>query len=775
ADPPVPVALPADAALEAEAERAGAAVAAGRPAPALGTAAVPALQRAVDAPGTPEAAPAAPETDSAAPPVPSMSAAPIETRHERAADPAKVRLPEGMTAIVDEPAGLGTSELVVAIDRFLLPLEKGAGPWVKQGYDDAGAGGRLVFTPIITGSSIAAFKEGGEKYKIFWANRHGFADEKALARAFNASTDPDVVKARENAEVAKRMKGMEGGLGASLFNVDHVVELQLGGSSVPSNLQLLDARKNQAAGRETYAALKALVEAIRHKDMRGPKVARLQIRIRSASVPTGTEDASTPVETLLRAGKVAGDSALKTLAEGAPLRLTAGGMAETVRVRPKGETPIDSMAKRIVPGVRLLRYLRQPVQRGASVDRIEGELDSSAMIKAKAGSAAINFEARLPEAAPAPAGSEPETRALKLDPKTPQKVAFFYPYLSPGVFTSLSLKADGGLRAEGSIASSIPMLGQIAVIAEDDTLRAALPLTPDRLKSPLPSVFRFTEGEIALRLSPSFVPSGHVGFEIGPKGSPVIVGRLSTQLEGGVFVARGDLEPGRKVPGVDSARGSAIYRSDAGWSGALKADSSSIPNSTASVEFGFVQKGGAFAPYGRGAIVTTLRNARLELKASWSGGGVSYFGSVRIPRPLPLVEAVTLEGGYSDAGLGLKGETTIEWNKQTGKARVFYEQPAGKPGRFRGEASIDLRTDKFDGHVDLALAESGRVVGKGELGYQVTKTLRPRLGIALTEDQRVRITGDVAAPDIPLGRRWPSDEGGRIAILKDVGAKFSIP
>ena len=61
------------------------------------------------------------------------------------------------------------------------------------------------------------------------------------------------------------------------------------------------------------------------------------------------------------------------------------------------------------------------------------------------------------------------------------------------------------------------------------------------------------------------------------------------------------------------------------------------------------------------------------------------------------------------------------------------------------------------------------------VAYQVTKNLRPQLGVELTADRRVKLTGEVRLADIALTRRWPSPDGGQISIIKGLGVKFSIP
>src|SRR5262249_6957640 len=261
------------------------------------------------------------------------------------------KLPPGLTVIKDDPPGVGTTELVVGVTSFALPVEKGMGPWVKTAYDQAAAGGRLVFTPLIQGNKVAAWKEGSEDYKSIWLGMYGFTTTQSLSAAFHAAvkTNDDVKAALADKDVAKLITGMNTNLKNSGCDIDHIVEKQMGGTSIPSNLQLLVSGKNQESGRKTYEELVKLVDAIRDPNMRGHGVRKLQLKIQAARVPAGPSDPSFIVESLLRKGAVQGKEDVKAKSEGKPVFLQAGGVGETVQIRDTGTTPLDSMAKRIVP------------------------------------------------------------------------------------------------------------------------------------------------------------------------------------------------------------------------------------------------------------------------------------------------------------------------------------------------------------------------------------------------------------------------------------------
>lgn len=775
--PPAPLTRARTAALEAEADAAGLAMARGDR---------PKIGQRLSHPAVLKNTKAAPPPVPVSPPA--SAAAPAGQATPKAGPPQN--LPPGMTAIADEPAGIGTTNLVVEVASFALPQEKGAGPWVQKAYDDAAAGGRLVFTPLFTGKTVAAWKEGGEDYKSIWLGQYGFSSTKGLADAIKATaaTNEEVKTALADPAVKSTVKGLGSSLTAAKCDIDHIVEKQIGGTSIPSNLQLLTSAKNQLSGRETYQELVKLVDAIRDPAMRGDKVNRLQLRIAKATVPQGTSDPSFIIESLLRKGAVKGSDAVKAKAEGKPVSLMAGGQGETVNIKDSGETPLDSMAKRIVPGMRLKSYKRGPGGPKSKHDTVTGELDSRAMAKSASGNADIFLSAEMapasapPDANPAPPDSAPaaapvgETRMLKLDKTKFRKVGFYYPYLSPGELTKIALDDQGDLSGEGTIKPTVPMIPVLNIRYAKDELTVIAPIPAAKLVSPLPGAFRFTEGELALQLSPDFVPKGRVAFQIGPAAKPILNGDVAIRLQSGVVIAEGKLTPAGKIPGVTAAEGVVKWTSDEGWSGKVTASSASLPKSTANVEIGFTTKGGAFAPYASGGITTQVRSATLTMGASWAGQGLTYRGGVTVAKPLPLVDSVKLNGRFTDNGMWLEGEAGIVWKNLNATMKVGYARKEDEEeGKFSGSATVLIKTEKADGSIALNFDEEGRYWGKGTLAYQVTKALRPTLGLELTRDRRVKLTGEVAVGDIPLTKMWPSPDGGKVDIIKGLGAKFSIP
>lgn len=765
ADGPLPAA--ADAELERQADRAALDVTSGRTVSGLSLIGRPAVFRT----DTPVVAGTQPPAAG-----PALSTAGGNTQ----------KLPPGMTAIVDDPVGLGTKELIVSLDSFDLPLEKGMGPWVKEAYDKAAAGERLVFSPTITGNSIAAYKEDADTYRTMWLNNFGFTTTKEMSAAFLASGNAQVKTALADPAVAALVAGLDKNQQASGCDIDHIVERQMGGVSIPSNLQLLVSSKNQPSGRKIYEALKEKVVAIRDPSMRGPGVKKVQVRIKKAVVPAGTSDPSYIVENLLRKGAVKGSDAVKAKSDGSPVTLSAGGFSETVNIRDTGVSQIDQMVKHIVPGIKLLTYTRGQGGPKSKADTVDGELEGKAVTKTGSATAAVKLIAEPGSAAPAAAapaaGGAPaatpatatapagESRVLKLAKTTGTDVKFYYPWLSPGTLTTLAM-TDKGLTGTGKITPSLPFLKPLDITYGPDLLALSLPLDYKKLSPPVAG-FRFTSGELKLTLSPQFSPSGELGFSVGPEASPVINGKLSAAYRDGAFIATGTITPARKLPGIDAAEGKVEYHSQNGWSGKITAATAGA-TAAATAELGFKTVGGKLTPYGTGKVVSQVLNSNLEMTISWNGQAVGYHGSVTIPKPLPMVKSVTLEGGYVDNVLVVSGKAPVEWRSFKSDIKVVYRRKDGETGKFSGAGSFDLNVGKATGKLNLNFDEEGHAWGSGSLAYEVSPGIKPVLAATVSKDKRIKINGGVDLPDITLAKAWPTPPG-HITLIKGVGAKFSI-
>ncbi|MBO9713886.1 DUF4157 domain-containing protein [Sphingomonas sp.] len=777
ADGPLPAG--SDARLEAEADRAAVDVLAGRSAPALSRANKPVVFR------NPASAP---------PPAPPAGSAPSGV-----VQPPNIK--PGFTVDKANPPIANSNEVTIWLDKFKMPKPKGSGPWVQQAFNEVAAGKRLG-TTLFVDQSYSAWKEDSktDEYRDAWLRRNGFKTFWELANAITVAskhpTNPLVV----HADIKAILPTLGGGLQKIKCDIDHIVEKHMGGTSQPSNLQLLTSNVNQPSGSAAHGELKALAQQFIDYSPDWKNVKRITLRIANCEIDPTPDDMSVKLETLLRANPQLGNAKVAASADRKPLYLAAGAMGETIQVQPKGETPIDDAGVRIVPGVKLSKY-----KRGAAAtlpDTVVGELDNRAMTKSGAADKGIEFQAKPPPkpvpGAAAAAATGPATpaetmipantehRVLSLDKTKFKGLAFYYPYLSPGTIKTVDIDGNGGLIGTGVIKPTVQFFGDLDIAFGPNELKLVKKLNVETLNGSalmqrLKNNFRFTDSSLDLDLM-KFVPSGQVSFSAGPADKPIVTGTIKASVEGGAFVATGDLKAG-EIPGITAADGKVTYNSKTGWSGLVKATSTKFPGATkVDVSVGMREGAKGLEFFGDGGVTTKVRETDITLNASWRGSTIGYYGKAVIPKPFPLVDAVEIGGSYQDSTLVLNGTVKgFTWkNKFQGDLAVKYVKKDGEDGKFSG--TVDAKTigdtSKMDGHINLTLHDSGRLSGLGEISYQVTKDIRPKLGIELLAGNpgyRVRLFGEVSFNTIPLTGQWPKPGGERRDILKGVGVKVSLP
>ena len=753
ADGPLPAATNAE--LETQADRAAEAVTSGRSAPALSRVGVPAVFRAGE-----------------------------EQAKPKAANPAPVPgLPSNWTIVEPDPPNPGTNRLVVQISGFSLPEIKGRGKWVQAAYD-AHKPNRLLFSPLFKGkgatiedySSVAAYKEGSEKYKDIWLAKYGFTSLKSVRDAFvNAAKDsknPNSAKVAaivKHKSVAPILNGFNlNKLTAAKCDIDHIVEKQLQGSSEPGNLQLLGSAKNQQSGRETYQKLVGLVELLKGTPFGGVRDLQLQFTTGiTVSPDNDANDGSQIVEETLRNNLVTGKDPTGDNQAGDWMTMTAGGPVERMKVLAKGTTPIDFNFKRIVPGMRLQKYTRAKTA-GAKFDSVEAVLDGK-LVKASGTkpNEIIQLEAHKAEAPaaaqPAAAGTQGEVveqRVLKMkaaDKK--RKMGFYYPYLSPGWIIP-EIDASGNTTGTGAIKSSIPMLGEIGIKFGPDLLAATAPLDVKKLNPPIRG-FRFTKGSFDLQLSPTFVPSSTVSFEIGPEKKPIIVGDVTAKpgSDGG-FVAEGTIRPGPGIPGADSVSGTIGFDSEKGWYGGLKLSSNAISHTKIDASLTLQQKGDDLDIQAKGGAEITVGKKIFNLKAHWiRGGSIAYSVNTRWEKPFHIVDAIQADVYYSDDYLKITGGGTFQFRQWTGGINVTYERLPGGRVKVAGDGHVKVTTDdkKGTGSLDVFIDETGEIWGKGKISYQISPKVTPELEVDLDKDGKLKVKAKVTINNVGVIPQLPTN------------------
>ncbi|HEV2817327.1 MAG TPA: DUF4157 domain-containing protein [Allosphingosinicella sp.] len=729
--------------LEGEAERAALAISGGGRMPALSSGCAPAIFRAAG--GTAAAKP------SSSLAVPGLGTITIED--QRTSDSGKV------------------TYLAATVPTLLVP-HKGPGSWVKPVYDSAASGGSLIYAANTVNGAFQTITDPVANYGKKWLSRSGFKTLKDMAAALK-------VTPLLSPKADEILKGFEAeDYVTAKCDVDHIVEKQLQGNNIQENLQLLSATTNRSAGSRLQPRLAEManqVLAVR------PDLEKIRLRFPSVTLEDATASdeylaASAEIEQRLRAGGLGGQVPPAPAAGEVAIGLNAGGKGAVVFIKPATPTKLSQPGNLLITGMRLGTYTRSPDGK----DKVAAKVVPTGLDEdPKAKEVLVRSEAAGSDpvrtaGTPATTVSPTENRNLLL-PENEVSLKAEYPYMSPATIKTLALKSDG-VHGTGVITPKVvKFLGPVEFAFAPGVLKATKNLSPDKLRTPAKKFFRFTSGELALELAPKFVPSGTLDFTVGPAANPLIAGKVAADYKDGAFVATGDLWPARPIPGISKAAGKVEYHSQRGWSGKLTAESSSIPLSTTTAEFSFAEQNGELKARGAGAILTKVKGKELSLGVDWAGGEVTYSGKVAIPDPLPLVKLVTLDGRYARGILRMTGNADIIWNQFKGSMKVTYVRKDGEEeGKFSGEATVARVTEKSAVTVTLKYNEAGKLTGSGTGAYQVTKDIRPELGLVVSEDGRIKATGEVKLKDISFGAAWPAPPKNNKTIVKG-GLKFRFP
>ena len=678
----------------------------------------------------------------------------------------------------------GQPAISVLVKSPLKVLPKGRNTWVSALWKQYGDKGQLVFKGMVSSGRLPAVKETVpfDEYKAAWLSAYGFSSLQDLGTALGELLDanPSAVSKdkKVQAEAAVAAKNFSGGVlgGSKVANIDHIVEKQVGGTSIPQNMQILNAEENQASGRQLNQDIVAQAdEVLTAATGRSYKM----IRLRYATVqlqPSKEADAYDEIEALLRARTLKPTKKGKEGPEGTPVTLAAGGAQVTVYVgkaakgTPIADHPHNDPARRLISGLDLQVY--RPGSGKKSPDQVEAVIDSERLKGAiqKAGGKGAKSEVLL-DASPSAEGTGQRTLAISGKTKA---LDFVFPYLSPGRFTKLQIAPDNSLEAEGYITPTLKFLKRIDVRLARDTLELRGNLGPENFQPPFRG-FKFTETALVLQLAPEFRPSGRLAFQVGPEAKPYAVGDVKAGLDGTNVVLDGTLAA-KNLPGIDAATGKVRFHQAEGWSGEMKATTSKLPRTKKSeVLFGFRTEGGATKYHASGLIQFDVGTGKdLSITAAWRNDKLVYGGSLAWEKPIKLVDEVVLRFTYEDDKLSGHGETGISYKKFKGRIKVFYEKKGEEDAKLWGSGAVDVKTDKAEGQLGLEVSPKGVISGKGSVSYQFSDKLKPTVGVILHPDGHLTLVGriEVTKP-IELFPRFPK-QGGERDLIK-VNIDFIIP
>ncbi|HUO08055.1 MAG TPA: hypothetical protein VM008_07135 [Phycisphaerae bacterium] len=651
---------------------------------------------------------------------------------------------------VNEFSGRGGTIQSFNVDALRLPPTKG--PNALSLYQSLAKGGGLQailkVNDVRTKAALWQERANTSELRARWLQRIGWPDSDVTDQLWQKAGGGPAFPT----------------LNGETLQMDHIVELQVGGNNTIENIQILEPGNNRDSGSAIKNQVFGLAEEILQTETLSDGDAdEIQLSFSAAVMSEApVQSKALLVEQKAKTIKPPKGSMTAQVTEPYPIR--AGGATTDVQAPPAfakdskaAPVPIlndaaNKPAAELVPGL-LLETLRH----NKSADEIGARIDD-------------RNKTRLPVTLNEKRGDDlvlavnKTTRVLK-QTSAAKEISFTYPYLSPGAITSLRSDPDGGLSFAGYIETKIPFLGRLDVEYSRDEFRLVKDLS-QTLKSPLPGT-RITEAKLALTLSPELKPSGYFAFAIGPQNREFLEARVEVSRNESGLVATGTIHA--FIPGVDKAGGNITY-SNGNWSGQATLQADQLKSKLKYVRSGQITVAfdqGQISPSGE--IVFDLpRTDGITAKVSkqndrWVFDGD---GTIKIPRLGDLGMHVTYDG-KSFVSRIRPGPTFTLLNVQGQLEELTY-----RDGAVRGKGSLTYKRGKASGKLALELNEDGRFTGSGELVYQVNDNLAVTGTAALDKDEKLQVKGKLTynrAIEIPHTKF-----GGEKALF-DAGITIPIP
>ncbi len=666
----------------------------------------------------------------------------------------------------------------VRLGAFIVPSRKG--PW-RDPYNDIARAGALRATLHV--KDRAAMRAGlwqkrapTKELRRLWLLQVDWPQENAGQWWYDAGglepKSPGRTRGKApEPEFLPRVANSES-------QIDHIVELQLGGSNVPENLAPHDADDNTDSGNTIWLDVSGAARQVASQiagRRRGKRLTNLTLEWSSALMPVPYAKKTEPLELLpltrqepvLERRRAQAESSLQVhmtaivdqregrrpspkdreamdakeqaltgypISAGAAHHLLYVDPATTTDLIENSEIRANEAARELIPGLVLERLNRPKKGRHSIVGWLNSRQHP------------VRSRTRIPLVLQGEAGQRIDflvkdvgnTGRLTI-PKATPAIHFTYPYLSAG-----EIKFDlteEGLTGSGHITPSIPVLSRvpIAIALDDQGLRGTVTASPRQLSLP---PFQVTGTTLAVTLGAEPSGGGSVDFALGH----VVRGQLQATVDATGFQAEGDVTA--HLPGLDVARAHVLYQRHTGLEGSVTAGASrhAGPVREGQVTLGFSPAGWTVSghvsvqlPGGTTAKLDVARKADLIV---YSGRG-----HVTIPGLNPLDVDLAYDGEHVTGA----GNTTFTLLGSTGTIAVAYHN-----GTFTGDGSLALHRDRFDGALTLHLDEHGKLSGSGKGSYRI-HDLVAAVGVDYSAEGLLRVTGSVQFPPYHFLDRHPND------------------
>ncbi|WCM54378.1 DUF4157 domain-containing protein [Pseudomonas sp. WJP1] len=652
-----------------------------------------------------------------------------------------------------------------------LELHEVKGPVIEEWRSKAKAG---ALRGIITMQGTKAQAAGhwqervkSDELRSRWVNKRGWKMGDALNAAWQ--------KAGGDSEFPK--------VGGGTCEMDHIIELQVGGDNTEENIQVLDRADNGMSGSLIKQQVFGLAQSIAQKmekDRKEPP-AELRMIFKDAKMKsTGKCGPCCKVAKKLKAPKKGEAGHADKSSE--PLfgySISAGGRTVELRIREgskvqdifKSGIRENVASAEVLPGL-LLMTLHRVAKGKDSIHAMIDDRDRTRLpitLPAKGTKVVLNV-------------AKNGDLSLSDEAKTHPGIVFTYDYLSEGRFTSLSV-VEGGVAGEGYITTNkVPFLNRFEVAFTPNSFCLKAPLGKDKLKPPFPGV-KIKDASLSMALAPKLKPDGYVSLEFG-EAKKIAESKVIISADEKGLMFSNDLFV--YLPGIDEAKGKINYR-DGQWSGGATIESAQMAGKIPYFKSGsaFVSfEGGKIAAGGK-IILQLPGGSEGFLDLSYASNKWMLQGAGTIGVKNPYLKPFQANLSYDGESFSAKGKAGFIFPGLEGTIDATYEYRKGNE-KVSAKGDMKINKGRAQGSILVELWPNGKITGKGKLSYEIKKGLVATAGITVDEHQKIVFDGELGFPDITLFKRFPEKQedhtlfkaSGNIPIpgasIGVVGLKFKL-
>ncbi len=629
------------------------------------------------------------------------------------------------------------------VDVFYLPPVKG--PAAKSEYE-AIAGQKLETVVALNGSgrtktALWQKREPTDELRARWLGKLGWTD---------ASKDDLWKRAGGDAEFPK-VRG-------ATCQMDHIVELQLGGDNTNENIQPLEAEPNRKSGGDIRTQLESLAVAVAEdSELANDDITEVKLRFGAVKLapgavqsvtakcpPTKAQATCLTVERCAKELKLEKDEsgAVAIAREDYPVSVGGGSprnlrVPNTFKASKKEVVPIegDSLndpAATLIAGL-LLTTLQHPAK--GKTDFIVARIDDRPATRLPISLDSKNDPLKLNVGADGKLTIHPSDKNPGLN--------FTYKYLSPGRITKLEQNDSGGVDWAGYINSRIPFLGRMDVAYSKGELKVTKGIDPETLKKKRVLGARITRAELNLFLAPEFKPEGVLEFELGKQ---LATGILTVTKDDAGLVAKGKLK--LAIPKIDTAETDITYRAGEGrdeWEALINIQSSQIklPYVTSGSLTGRIAKN-ALDFEGKVQLALPGNRGTAEVGLEYGSNAWVFVGKGTFNFPKLDETKVKVKYYPTSERLIAEGSTgfTLKAINLTGKLTdVTFTASKGGNVSVSGTGKLSIQRGKAKGSAEVTLHPNGKFTGKGAITYQLRPDLVVEGLVELDEKEKLHIKG----------------------------------